>query len=328
MVHALWRPFRRSVSDRDELARLAAVLLVADGLGHGFLFLVTGALFPLDRGALYLLPLSIVLVAFVIDRLAERKAVFALAALPLLLLPLRSALHANFDSTLLWGGNAIPERFHALVEERQRASDRPLIVAGSHFIRDAWNFGTLVRHSPSIALDYLDFPQPVCDLLLIDTLHFDPPPGFRTIATTSTGGNSLMERIRPLRMREVLDTTLRRPVSTDEFLTLWQPAVAAWRGRAAWVEVDAELSTPERLCGMQLVFDLRDTADAQDATRNVRIDQLRSAKDGALRMAVRIPRMPADLGHVTVFLYDPDRVPYRLDRARVKVREILPDGDR
>jgi hypothetical protein len=328
LVHALWRPFAKRTSERDELARLAAVLLIADILGHEILFPVTGALFPIDRGALYLLPLTIVLLACTLDRLAERKEAFALAALLLLLLPLRSALQANFDSTLLWGDNAIPQRFRSLVEERQQASDRPLILGGSHFIRDTWNFGGLVRHSPSIALDYLDFPQPVCDLLLIDTLHFQPPPGFRTIATTSTGENSLMERIRPLRMRMVLDTMIGRHASTDEFFTLWQPSVAAWRGRAAWVEMDAELIMPERLSGMELVFDLRDTANAQIATRNVHLDQHRSAKDQAVHVAIRIPWMPADMGRVTVFLYDPDRVPYRLDQATVKVREILPDGER
>ena len=323
---ALW-PSSRQRSMRDDVARLAAILLLADVLGREFLFLTTHALFPIDRGALHLLPLSILLVAFTVDRLAGKLPVLAYAALPLLFLPFRSVATANLDSTLIWGGDAIPERFHAMVEERQRASDRPLIVAGSPFLRDAWNFGALMRHSPSITLDYLEFPQPVCDLLLIDTVHFDPPPGFRTIATTSTGENSLMEQIVPLRMHEVLDSSVTRPLSSDEFVTLWQPTAAAWRGRAAWVEVYAELSTEERCTGMELVLDIRDTANAQLAYRNVRIDQHRLAKDGALHVSVRVPRTPTSMGRLTVFLYDPAKVPFRLDRARVKVREILPhDG--
>lgn len=310
---------------RDVLARLAAFLLLADVLGREFLFFTSHALFPIDRGALHLLPLSILLVACTVDRLAEKLPLLAYAALPLLFLPFRSVATANLDSTLIWGGDAIPDRFHALVEERQRASDRPLIVAGSPFLREAWNFGALMRHSPSITLDYLDLPQPVCDLLLIDTVHFDAPPGFRTIATTSTGENSLMERIVPLRMHEVLDTSVTRPLSSDEFVTLWQPTAAAWRGRAAWVEVYAELSTEERCSGMELVLDIRDTVNAQLAYQNVRIDQHRLAKDGAVHVSVRVPRTPASMGRLTVFLYDPDMVPFRLDRARVKVREILPD---
>jgi len=325
LIYTMRRPFEKRNSGRDELARLVALLLIADILGHEFLFMITGALFPVGRGALYLLPLSIVLVSCSIDRLAERRSTFALAALPLLLLPLRSATEVNFDSTLTWGDNAIPDRFRALVEERQRASDRPLIVAGSPLIRDAWNFGALIRHSPAIPLEYLDFPQPVCDLLLIDTLRFAPPPGFRTIARTSTGENSLMERIRPLRMREVFDTTVSRPTASDEFVTLWEPGTA-WRGRAVWVEVDAELITSELLSDMELIFDVRDTADIQIATRNVRIDQHRSAKDETVHLAVRIPRMPPGLDHATVFLYDPKKVPFRLDRAKLKVYEILPDN--
>ncbi|MBK9421676.1 MAG: hypothetical protein IPN44_11615 [Flavobacteriales bacterium] len=323
-VLAFW-PSSAQRSMREELARLAAFLLLADVLGREFLFFTSHALFPIDRGALHLLPLSILLVACTVDRLAEKLPLLAYAALPLLFLPFRSVATANLDSTLIWGGDAIPDRFHALVEQRQRVSDRPLIVAGSPFLREAWNFGALMRHSPSITLDYLDLPQPVCDLLLIDTVHFDAPPGFRTIATTSTGENRLMERIVPLRMHEVLDTSVTRPLSSDEFVTLWQPTAAAWRGRAAWVEVYAELTTEERCTGMELVLDIRDTVNAQLAYRNVRIDQHRLAKDGAVHVSVRVPRTPASMGRLTVFLYDPDKVPFRLDRARVKVREILPD---
>jgi hypothetical protein len=327
LLYGLWPFTAGRASARDELARLAAVLLAIDILGREFLFMVTDALFPIDRGALHLLPLSILLIACAVDRLAERSPAFALASLPLLLLPLRSVALANMDSTLLWGDNSIPGRFYALVEARQRASDRPLILAGSPVLREAWNFGALVRHSPSIALDQLDFPQPVCDLLLIDAQRFDPPPGFHTIATTSTGENSLMERMRPLQMREVLDTSVTRPATSDEFVTLWQPAAAAWRGRAAWVEVDARPITLGRSSGLELIFDIRDTGNVQIATRNVRIDQHRNAKDGVARMAVRLPRMPASMGHLTVFLYNPGKVPFRLERADVRVREILQDGD-
>lgn len=325
MLHGLWPLTGKRTTERDELARLAALLLAADILGHEFLFLTTGTLFPIDRGALHLVPFSIVLAACAIDRIAERRPAFALVAVPLLLLPMRSLALVNLDSTPLWGDNSIPARFHALVEERQRASDRPLIVAGPHLIREAWSFGASLRKNPSIALDPYDPSQPTCDLLILDTMHNGIPPGFRTIATTSTGQNSLLERERPLRMREVLDTTVTRSNTSEEFVTLWKPDAAAWRGRAAWVEVDAILHTPERLTGMKLVVDVVDTADTRITYRQVWTDHHRDGKDVPLHLAVRVPRSPPGTGHLTVYLYNPLKLPFQLDRAEVIVREVLPD---
>ena len=323
---ALW-PSSAQRSMREELARMAAFLLVADVIGREFLFFTTHALFPIDRGALHLLPLSILLIAFTADRLGGKRPLLAFAALPLLFLPLRSAITANFDSTLIWGGEAIPEHFHALVESRQRELDRPLVLGGHDGIREAWSLGAAARGSHSIALDPLGFPQADCDLLLIDTARTAPPPGFRTIATTSTGENSLMERIVPLRMQDVLDTLVERNNGTDEFIPLWSIQPHAWLGREAWVEVDAQFTGLVPNSGVTLVADVSDTLQQHLAYHNIFLDHFREVGQDGIHLSIRVPRLPPNTGQAAVYLYNPGKIPIILS-ARIKVREILPDGDR
>ncbi len=325
-VLALW-PSQGQRSMREELARTAAFLLIADVLGREFLFLTTHALFPIDRGALHLLPLSIVLVACAVDRLAGKRPLLAFAALPLLFLPLRSITTANLDSTLIWGDNSIPEHFHVLVEEHQRASDLPLIVAGSGLIRDAWDLGSAVRGSRSIPLDSVGFPQAECDLLIIDTARSTPPPGFRTIAVTSTGENSLMERIAPLHMRHVLDTMVERNGGPDEFIELWRAHPDSWRGRAAWVEIDAQFTGLVRNSRVTLVSDVSDTLQQHLVYNGIPVDRYCVTDGGGPHLGIRVPRLPPNTGQAAVYLYNPDKVPINLI-ARIKVHEILPEGDR
>lgn len=325
-VLALW-PSSAERSPREELARMAAFLLCADLLGHAFLFFTTHALFPIDRGALYLLPLSILLLTFVVDRLAGKRPLLTFAALPLLFLPLRSVVTANLDSTLIWGAEAIPERFHALVEARQRELGRPLVLGGHDGIREAWSFGAAAHGSRTIALDPLGFPQADCDLLLIDSVRTAPPAGFRTIATTSTGEFRLMECIAPLHMEDVLDTLVERNGGADEFIVLWRAPPDAWQGREAWVEVDAQFTGLAPNSGITLVADVSDTLQQHLAYHNIFVDRFHQADQGGIHLGIRVPRLPPSTGQAAVYLFNPGKTPITLN-ARIKVREILPEGGR
>lgn len=65
--------------------------------------------YPIDRAAAHLVPWALVSIAYAIDAVASSRHLAALAAVPLLALPVRTALRANLNETALWTYQSPPE---------------------------------------------------------------------------------------------------------------------------------------------------------------------------------------------------------------------------
>ena len=236
------------VGGRDRTSSLIVIGSVAalTLMGQVVMSSMMHVLYPIDRSALYFLPLGLLVIALAIDHLAIPRARLAWLSLVLLVLPLRTLSTVNFTRPVMWSEQCTPRTFHTLIEERQARSDRMLLIGAHKFMGRSWSFENRRRSAPVNELDIDAFPQPLCDLLLIDTTMYDAPDGFRTIARAPGGRNNLMERMTPLRSRLVLDSTFSLPRSADEYVKLWEPQARAWHGRSVLVEVDTIASSSTR----------------------------------------------------------------------------------
>ncbi len=97
-------------------------------------------LYPIDRSALYLLPLGVSVIALAIDQLAVQRPTLGWLSLVLLILPVRALSTANFSRTVLWSEQSTPRAFHEIIEERQRKSERLLMIGGQKFLSYSWSF--------------------------------------------------------------------------------------------------------------------------------------------------------------------------------------------
>ena len=245
------------VDVRNASMTVSAVLLFSDLLGRVVLGEAFGVLYPTDRTAMQCVPLFLLLVALVIDGLAVKRGWIAYGAMVLLVLPIRTIVTANVDHTMYWSEQAIPDAFYRIAEARQGSLARPLMIGAYHQMPSCWRFGNLVRGIAANELDPEGFPQPTCDLLMIDTNFKPPPPGFRTIARAATGSNNLMERVVPLKTRVVLDSNNVFASTDAEYIDLWKPPTASFSGREALVEWSAGLKSEGRVSAV-LVLEVSD----------------------------------------------------------------------
>ena len=306
------------------VALLLTVLFV-DALGQTLSSVLLGSRLPTDRAALYLVQPIVMLVALSVDMIGARWSWARALATGLLLLPLREARHANLDFTACWPDQAIPAEFYRIVAERQKRTDRPLIVGAQEFrAKSTWAFGSHAHGLRLNALDQFGFPQPVCDLLMIDTTSNAAPTGFRTIAKGGGGRINLMERTEPLRTRILLDSVFSSPMSSDEFRTFWRADARPYRGMDLILEISSGIRSARGTINSIVYAYVEEEDGSKPYDRHVQVDHFRgSSHDAEFALAEHLPRLGTRAARIEFGLYNPAYRTFSLDSARLRIREVL-----
>ena len=320
----------RHLTDGQRLQQLALVLLfgvlVFDALLQSLTQAILGSHLPTDRAALFLLPPSILVSALSLDAISVRFSWVQPLAAFLLLLPFREIQRANVDHATFWRDQMIPSEFYHIIAERQQASDRLLLVGAQPFqAKSTWTFG-MHQHGVQLnELDPLDFPQPNCDLMMIDTTTHSPPPGFRVIARGASGVINLIERETPLRTRLLIDSAMSIPMSTDEFRMIWTADASPYQGKDLVLEFRAWINAPRHLTKAMIFAVVEEDGGTKSCDRQISIDDQRGAmEEGPFAIALHLPRLGNQARRVQLGLYAPEWRPFALDSARIRVREIIP----
>jgi hypothetical protein len=301
-------------------------LLLFDALAQTFSGAVLGSRGPTDRAALYLVQPAIMAAALAVDAIGERVHLFRVLVVCLLFIPLRGIRQANVDYASFWRDQAVPAEFYRLVAERQRQADRPLLIGAQEFIaKSTWGFGARAHGLELNALDQFAFPQPVCDLLMIDTTAYTPPAGFRVIARSGSGRNNLMERTTPLRTRILVDSSFSLPLSDAQFRTFWRADAERYRGLDLVLELSTGITSTRGTISSIVYAFVEEEDGSKPYDRHVMVDHFRgSSFHGTFTLAEHLPRLSERASRIEFGLYNPAWRRFSLDSARLRVREVLP----
>ena len=306
------------------IAFACAFLFLADLCGRVVLGQGFGVLYPTDRTAMQLVLLFLILVASAIDHYASRWAMARYGSIALLAFPLRIVLTANIDHTSYWPEQAIPDKVFALAEEKQRLQDRPLLIAGYHQNPAAWAYGNFLRDNGMNFMDVTGFPQPTCDLMLIDTEFFTAPAGFRTLYKAPPHQSSLLEREQSINTTVVRDTTwaLGR---VGEFTELWAPQPEEVRGREWLIEIDVTITSPADPLIAKLVVEVTDAQGEHLHYDIVSLEDQRPSWNGdKLHVLRRLPVLDANAHRVVVYLWNQRGAIIDLGHIHLTVHEVRP----
>lgn len=303
VVSALLAARRRERTFQAWAVMVAAGLLLADALGRMVLHAWNGTPYPEDRTALQWVPLFMVLLSFALDRASLRSANAKWAALALLILPVRTAVHANVRTTSYWPEQAIPDEIFRAAAEQQRGSPRLLTIGAYHQMQACWGFGLRQRGLRLNAVDWTAYPNGGQDLLLTDPARMQPPPGYRVLATAAGGHVALSKRESPAPMELVLDSVVVKPHGDDEFLELWHPAPADVRGHAFRVELMLRLHADRPPLTGNIVVEVN--AHGESVHRDDALVQCmrNTASPDSLTTVRAIPQVPMDAERVVVYLW-------------------------
>lgn len=304
------------------LAAVAGELMGRAVLGAGF-----KVLYPMDRTALHLVPLLILLAAFALDDLTRNRSnAWRWASVPLLWLPIRSGLDLNIDHAMFWPEQAIPGEVYDMVLTRQAAKERPLLVGGYRQNPRSWAYGSMLLGGELNFLDDAGFPQPTCDLMIMDPSFFEAPMGFHEAYRAPYGRVALLERDSPLRTAIVRDSIVRVEEGAREFAELWAPAPEEIMGREWLIEINAEVSSPTIPLELRVVVEVKATDGETLHYDVVDLEDLGADwTEKPVRILRRLPALSTIPGRVVCYLWNPRLQTCSSRSVRIRIHEVLPD---
>lgn len=293
-------------------------------LGEGF-----DVPYPIDRTAMHLVPLLIMLFAFSADALRTAWPSVGRFSLLLLWLPVRATATANLDRTAYWPEQAIPSEVFSAVQERQARSEQPLLIGGYRQNPRVWVYGSMLRGGTLNFIDDTGFPQPTCDLLILDPAFFTPPEGFHPVLSATHGRLTLLERSQPLRTAVVLDSAFTDHEGDSEFLELWSPNAESAHGREWLIEVEAILHAERQPLELRVVVEARDANGELMHYDVVDIEDQRPVWQGdRLHALRRLPAFDDRPARIACYFWNPRRQHFRCSQVRLRIHEVLGDEAR
>lgn len=291
---ALW-PQRDSGKGSWDALRVLVVCLAFDLIARLALWWSKGVLFPVDRVAVHLVPLFLIIVALALDRFSRQWPAMAYMALVFLFLPLRSLSLINLQRTLLWPEMEMSEELITTIEERQARSPRPLLISCSSGFPLLWRFVHYNRPIPAPIITDKGYPIDQADLLLQSDPNDAVPQGYTLVWKSNTDGVRVFGRDHPMQLVEMHDTTFVIPGSNGPFHNLWvSPEGEASRPQIL-LDVALRLRTKGHKPALHLVSDAHDGSGAAFLYDGIELHHVHDEWNGdTLRIARHFPSLQTE----------------------------------
>lgn len=288
-------PLRSWIQPPISPLRALLLCLIGELVGRTALWSISGILYPIDRVALHLIPLYLIVLGLAMDKAAERRPVISVLSLAYLVFPVRVFMGLNLQGTMLWPEESVSDGLIQALEVRQVRSERPLVISCWQGFMPIMLYARAYQHQDLPIPTPVGFPLAQADLLLTDTTHMVDTTNFRSIWRSETGLIRLLERVAPLSLDPILDTTIRFSLTPGPFINLWEgPARSA--ETAYLLDVSIRMRTTGPAPAIHLVSDAHGPSNEPIHYDGLQLQRVHQEWNwDTLRIARHIPRLrPGD----------------------------------
>lgn len=310
-------------SNGRTLLTLVLGLLLAEFSGRYALWYLADVRFPMGRTALHWVPLMVLSFALAFDRLAQWHRYLAALALPLLVLPWQTITTFNVTHASVWPVDALSKDLLRSIEAKQKRAGRPLLIDGDEQLDTQWDHSRQWQGLDLPPVSHKNFPQPVCDLILLDTLGYTPPPGFLRCNASDNGRQVLYKREQPLSFDLLGDSATTQVGTTEEFIGLPWPNMAAAKRSDSALEFALVVLSPERSLTARLVIEVADSLKNHLHYEVLELRQLQRGWSGdTLHFLRRVPPVVDARATGLIYIWNPDRQDIAVPSARIRAFRI------
>lgn len=223
-----------------------AALLLSEIIGRYALSGFLGVMFPLDRAALHLVTLAVLLFAFVLDTMPRQLPALRYAATALILFPVTVLRHTNLNHVGLWPDDAIPEEVFQAAEVYQQKFPRSLVIGSTEFLRYSWALRNMAHQARLPLVQNVPEGCTGTDLLLLHTADTATAPAYHRVAGKPTDAVVLCARNTPLSLQLIHDTIIAPNAAVPDTWMLWEPVAGSIQCKELLIELEAVVNSPSQ----------------------------------------------------------------------------------
>ncbi|MBS1941869.1 MAG: hypothetical protein JST38_13425 [Bacteroidetes bacterium] len=304
-----------------------AMLLLPEVIGRYVLNGMFDVLFPVDRAALHLVTLMVLLFVFTLDALPKRLATLRYTAVVLLIFPITTARQTNLDHVGLWPDDPITEEVFQAAAAYQNRSPRPLSIGSTEFLRYSWALRNMAHHVQLPLLQNVPEGCTGTDLLLLHTADTATAPAYHRVAGKPTDAVVLCARNAPLPLHLIHDSIIPPNATVPDSWMLWEPAETSPGCAELLIELEAVITSPAPPLEALVVWETS-AKDSPYAYSDLAIAMQREAWNGdTLRLARWIP-LPGTLHkRVDMRIWNIRKQPMAVGYCRVRAYCLAKDAD-
>lgn len=299
---------------------MVMTLFLAELVGRVFLYHVVGVLYPLDRAALHLLLLALLVLGMALDRASMERAQVRWLGLLLLLLPMRTALGTSLYNTTMWAEQSVHRPLFEGVMTRQDEASRPLLIGTTQFTDhtlayEAWWRGFVLQPAQN------ELPPGQQELVIAD--KGSVLPGYHLSEVRAPGRLALYERERSDHTMILLDTLLRLD-GQRIFINLWSGDRGAYAGEPLLFDVEAWFSGPEPYPRADLVLEMKKPDEQHALFDRAHLDRMVSYhQERKVRLLRYLPSDGSGQLRRGVFIWDYTDAGLVVDSCRLRISRAM-----
>lgn len=286
-----------------------------------------GVNYPDDRIGLYLYPLAICSLVFILDYLLISKKWRIAVAVPFLIIPVHFFIYINTTYSIWYKVDVIPQRFYDEVMKHHKPGTIPPTLAGHGMRIFCWSYLNYMHGGYASQVFFTHFPDYNADYMIVNLkmvpdwhLYYD------TIDYDAVSERHLL-KIHSASTSQVLITKQVEPVKnySSEYLLLAEGTADSLRNKILRIDFRLSLFSAQKPFISRIVFDVWDKQPKSLGFEYIHFDWLRNAWNGEPGNFVNcmlVSKVPPEASTYKIYIWNIDKTAFNLNGGNIKINEI------
>ena len=294
------------------------------------IFLVVNLLnvnYPEDRVAIYLFPLTIGSLFFVLDSVKSKKYRFLyLMLIPLLFFPVHFMSSINVSYVNGYIIEAIPQRFYEVISTEQKKNNVIPTIGGSNMRQFAWTYINFINGGDENSIDWAGYPDTVSSFQLLET---DQYPynlnAYDSIDYASYSGLTLYKRKKEVSKTKIKKIDFHEPksITGNEYYNLLE--IDSISNKGYYFEFNMSIVSAEIPFTGWLVLQVVNNKNKTVVYKYIPFNWLKHGLINEISdfsQSIFLDKIPEDAYKIKIYVWNKDKKSFTLHSAHVDVFEI------
>ena len=283
--------------------------------------------YPDDRIGIYLYPLAIGSLIFLLDSLLTGKYATRLVALLFLVIPVHFIVFANTSYSIWYKYDVIPARFYAKVMQNHKPGEMPPTIAGHGMRIFCWSYLDYLHGGVASSIFFTHFPDYMADFQIVNLKMI---PGWQTVYDTVDYDPVSERHLLKVQKEHIYDALITRSIPEtanccSEFVPLAEGSADTLQNKCIRLDLKFALFSAQKPFNGRVVCDIWDKQHKSLRYEYIQFNWLRNVWDGEIdnfSNCMLVYNIPPEAAEYHIYIWNIDKTPVSINQGRIRINEL------